>query len=155
MLKHCFVFHSKPCAEKSQGIDKDNGKRLFAAKTRRVWNIESLIETLLPRSAIYWGYISHSRLSYFTPPVKIFNAKFALRKKKIQISLQEVSMKAVYVPFPVPQKDEPWQNDITFKEGLFMEKRECSYKFKAKSEMAKPELHLNCVIYCGVLGLGS
>ena len=119
MLKHCFVFHSKPCAEKSQGIDKDNGKRLFAAKTRRVWNIESLIETLLPRSAIYWGYISHSRLSYFTPPVKIFNAKFALRKKKIQISLQENSMKAVYVPFPVPQKDEPWQNDITFKGGLF------------------------------------
>ena len=122
MLKHCFVFHSKPCAEKSQGIDKDNGKRLFAAKTRRVWNIESLIETLLPRSAIYWGYISHSRLSYFTPPVKIFNAKFALQKKKIQISLQEVSMKAVYVPFPVPQKDEPWQNDITFKEELHGEK---------------------------------
>ena len=64
-------------------------------------------------------------------------------------------MKAVYVPFPVPQKDEPSQNDITFKEGLFMEKRECSYKFKAKSEMAKPELHLKCGIYCGVLGLGS
>ena len=124
MLKHCFVFHSKPCAEKSQGIDKDNGKRLFAAKTRRVWNIESLIETLLPRSAIYWGYISHSRLSYFTPPVKIFNAKFALRKKKIQISLQEVSMKAVYVPFPVPQKDEPWQND----KMISLSKRDFSWR---------------------------
>ena len=64
-------------------------------------------------------------------------------------------MKAVYVPFPVPQKDEPSQNDITFKEGLFMEKRECSYKFKATLEMAKPELHLKCCIYCGGLGLGS
>ena len=137
MLKHCFVFHSKPCAEKSQGIDKDNGKRLFAAKTRRVWNIESLIETLLPRSAIYWGYISHSRLSYFTPPVKIFNAKFALRKKKIQISLQEVSMKAVYVPFPVPQKDEPWQNDITFKEGLFHGEKRMQLQVQSKIGFGK------------------
>ena len=36
-----------------------------------------------------------------------------------------------------------------------MEKRECSYKFKATLEMAKPELHLKCCIYCGGLGVGS
>ena len=155
MLKHCFVFHSKPCAEKSQGIDKDNGKRLFAAKTRRVWNIESLIETLLPRSAIYWGYISHSRLSYFTPPVKIFNAKFALRRRKFKFLCKKFLWKQFMCPSQCLRKMNPDKMISRSKRDFFMEKREGSYKFKAKSDLAKPELHLKCCIYCGVLGWGS
>ena len=39
-------------------------------KKWKVWNIETLIETLLPLSAIYWGYITHTRFSYFTLALK-------------------------------------------------------------------------------------
>ena len=67
LLNSSFTFFVPGRVTKSP--HRENMKRI-AAKKWKVWNIGALIETWLPLSAIYWGYITHTRFSYFIPPLK-------------------------------------------------------------------------------------
>ena len=50
-------------------LEVPSGGIFAAAKNLKVWNIATLIESLLPLLAIYWGYI----LNFFCKNLKVSN----------------------------------------------------------------------------------